>query len=59
MKTNSIMWDCSYSFSFSGTMTRMLLFENGQFPFYVFGFRASRNFQDVVGLDPGALRCGP
>jgi len=31
-----ITWDCSYSFSFSGTMTRMLLFENGQLPFYVF-----------------------
>ncbi len=57
--TNSITWDCSYSFSFPGTMTRMLLFENGQFPFYMFGFRASKNFQDVVGLDPGRIAVAP
>ncbi len=37
-------------------MTRMLLFENGQFPFYVFGFRASTNFTQVVGLDPGYIQ---
>ncbi len=59
MNTNNITWDCSYSFNFSGTMTRMLLFENGQFPFYVFGFRASRNFPDVVGLDPGRIEVTP
>ena len=40
-------------------MTKMLLFENGQFPFYVFGFRASKNFQDVVGLDPGRINVAP
>jgi len=57
--TNGITWDCSYSFSFPGTMTRMLLFENGQFPFYMFGFRASKNFQDVVGLDPGRITVAP
>ncbi len=54
-----IVWDCSYSFNFSGTMTRMLLFEHGQFPFYVFGFRASKNFQDVMGLDPGRIAVSP
>jgi hypothetical protein len=59
MTTNNITWDCSYSFSFGGTMTKMLLFENGQFPFYVFGFRASKNFQDVVGLDPGRINVAP
>jgi hypothetical protein len=57
--TNGITWDCSYSFNFGGTMTKMLLFENGQFPFYVFGFRASKNFQDVVGLDPGRINVAP
>ena len=55
----AITWDCSYSFNFSGTMTRMLLFENGQFPFYVFGFRASTNFTRVVGLDPGYIKVSP
>ncbi|HXT10848.1 MAG TPA: immunoglobulin domain-containing protein [Candidatus Angelobacter sp.] len=55
----NITWDASYSFNFSGTMTRMLLFENGQFPFYVFGFRASTNFAGVVGLDPGRIAVGP
>jgi hypothetical protein len=57
--TNSITWDCSYSFSYGGTMTRMLLFENGQFPDYVFGFRAGANFNNVVGLDPGRLTAVP
>ncbi len=56
---NSITWDCSYSFNFSGTMTRMLLFQNGQFPFYMFGFRASTNFNQVVGLDPGRILVAP
>ena len=55
----AITWDCSYSFNFSGTMTRMLLFENGQFPFYIFGFRASTNFTQVVGLDPGYIKVSP
>ena len=31
MNTNNITCGCSYSFSFPGTMTRMLLFQNGQF----------------------------
>ncbi len=57
--TNGITWDCSYSFNFGGTMTSMLLFENGQFPFYVFGFRASTNFSDVVGLDRGRIAASP
>jgi hypothetical protein len=57
--TNNITWDCSYSFSYGGTMTRMLLFENGQFPDYVFGFRAGANFNSVVGLDPGRLAVSP
>ena len=57
--TNGITWDCSYSFNFGGTMTSMLLFENGQFPFYVFGFRASTNFSDVVGMDRGRIAAAP
>jgi hypothetical protein len=56
---SAIHWDCSYSFNYSGTMTRMLLFENGQFPFYIFGFRASTNFVNVVGLDPGRIEVSP
>lgn len=59
MNTNNITWDCSYAFSFPGTMTRMLLFQNGQFPFYVFGFRASTKFSEVVGLDPGRIVVSP
>ncbi len=55
----AITWDCSYSFNFSGTMTSMLLFENGQFPFYIFGLRASTNFTQVVGLDPGYIKVSP
>jgi hypothetical protein len=55
----NITWDCSYSFNFGGTMTSLLLFENGQFPFYVFGFRASTNFSAVVGLDPGRIAVAP
>lgn len=55
----SITWDCSYAFNFGGTMTRLLLFQNGQFPFYVFGFRASTNFSTVVGLDPGRIQVSP
>jgi hypothetical protein len=55
----NIQWDCSYSFNFGGTMTQMLLFQNGQFPFYMFGFRASTNFNQVVGLDPGRIQVSP
>ena len=40
-------------------MTEMLLFENGQFPCYMFGFRASTNFNEVVGLDPGRIQVLP
>ncbi len=57
--TSGIVWDCNYSFNYGGTMTRMLLFENGQFPFQVFGFRASTNFNAVVGLDPGRIAVAP
>jgi hypothetical protein len=57
--TNGIVWDCSYSFNFKGTMTRLLLFQNGQFPFYIFGFRAGANFNQVVGLDPGRIAVSP
>jgi hypothetical protein len=56
---NNITWDASYSFSYNGTMTHMLLFENGQFPFYIYGFRASTNFVNVVGLDPGYITAAP
>ena len=56
---SNITWDCSYSFNFGGTMTTLLLFQNGQFPFYVFGIRASTNFVDVVGLDPGRMAVAP
>jgi hypothetical protein len=55
----NITWDCSYTFNFGGTMTEMLIFENGQFPFYMFGFRASTNFNEVVGLDPGRIIVAP
>jgi hypothetical protein len=56
---NNIQWDCSYSFSFSGTLTHMLAFENGQFPFYIYGLRASTNLTSVIGLDPGYISVGP
>lgn len=56
---NSITWDASYSFNFDGTMTRMLLFQNGQFPFYIYGFRTSTKFSDVVGLDRGYITVSP
>ena len=59
MTTNGIVWDCSYSFNFGGTMTEMLLFENGQFPFYIYGFRAGTNLSQVVGLDPGRIAVAP
>jgi hypothetical protein len=55
----AITWDCSYSFNFGGTLTKMLVFQNGQFPFYMFGFRASTNFSEVVGLDPGRIQVSP
>ena len=57
--TSGIVWDCSYSFNFGGTMTEMLLFENGQFPFYIYGFRAGTNLSQVVGLDPGRIAVEP
>jgi len=57
--TTNITYDVSYSFNFTGAMSRMLLFENGQFPCYVFGFRASTNFAEVVGLDPGRIAVSP
>jgi hypothetical protein len=56
---NNITWDCSYSFNFGGTMTRMLLYQNGQFPFYLFGFRAGTNFNNVIGFDPGYIKVSP
>jgi len=55
----SITWDCSYAFNFNGTMTRLLLFQNGQFPFYMHGLRASTKFSDVVGLDRGYIKVAP
>ena len=55
----AITWDASYSFNFNGTMTRLLLFQNRQFPFYIFGVRASTNFNQVVGLDPGRIQVAP
>jgi hypothetical protein len=54
-----IQWDCSYSFNFSGSMTRMLVFENGEFPFYIYAFRASTNLAGVVGIDPGYISVAP
>ncbi|MGA2750510.1 MAG: hypothetical protein ABSG59_17195 [Verrucomicrobiota bacterium] len=59
VSTNNIVWDCSYSFNFGGTMTEMLVFENGQFPFYIYDFRAGTNFADVVGLDSGYISVSP
>jgi hypothetical protein len=58
IETN-IQWDCSYSFNFSGTMTRMLAFENGEFPFYIYAFRASTNLANVLGIDPGFISVSP
>jgi len=55
----NIQWDCSYSFNFSGTMTRMLAFENGEFPFYIYAFRASTNLANVLGIDPGYIAVAP
>lgn len=50
--TNSgIAWDCSYSFNFTGTMDHMLVFENGEFPLYIYDFRVGTSLEDVVGLD--------
>jgi hypothetical protein len=55
----NIQWDCSYSFNFTGTMTRMLVFENGEFPFYIYAFRASTNLASVLGIDPGYIAVAP
>jgi hypothetical protein len=57
--TSAIQWDCSYSFNFQGTMTRMLVFENGEFPFYLYAFRASTNLANVLGIDPGYIQVSP
>jgi hypothetical protein len=54
-----IQWDCSYNFSFNGTMTSFLAFENGEFPFYMYAFRASSNLANVVGIDPGYIQVSP
>jgi len=54
-----IQWDCSYSFNFTNTMTRMLVFDNGEFPFYIYAFRASTNLAGVVGIDPGYIQVAP
>ena len=55
----SITWDASHSFNFSGTMTRLLLFQNGQFPFYIYGVRAGTNLASVVGIDPAYIQVAP
>ncbi|HEX4122866.1 MAG TPA: hypothetical protein VH619_19800, partial [Verrucomicrobiae bacterium] len=55
----NIQWDCSYGFNFNGTMTSMLAFENGEFPFFIYAFRASTNLADVVGIDPGYITAAP
>jgi hypothetical protein len=55
----NIQWDCSYSFNFTGTMTRMLVFENGEYPFFIYAFRASTNLANVLGIDPGYIAVGP
>jgi hypothetical protein len=54
-----IQWDCSYGFHFTNTMTRMLLFENGEFPFYIYALRASTSIAGVVGIDPGYIQVAP
>jgi hypothetical protein len=59
LTTNGIVWDCSYAFQFGGTMTKMLAFVNGEFPFYIYAFRASTNFAEVVGMDPGYISVSP
>jgi hypothetical protein len=56
---SNIQYDCSYSFNFTGTMTRMLVFENGEFPFYIYAFRASTNLANVLAIDPGYIAVSP
>ena len=46
-----ITWDCSYSFNYSGIMSNMLVFENGEFPLYIYDFRVGTTLTDVVGMD--------
>ena len=55
----NIQWDCSYGFNFNGTMTSMMAFLNGEFPFYIYAFRASTNLANVVGIDPGYIFVAP
>jgi hypothetical protein len=59
LTTNGIVWDCSYSFNFGGTLTEMLLFENGQFSTFIDGFRASTNMTNVLGIDAGRIAVSP
>ncbi len=46
-----ISWDCTYSFNYSGIMSNMLVFENGEFPLYIYDFRVGTTLTDVVGMD--------
>ena len=60
LSPQGITWDVSgYAFNFKGTMTESLLFENGQFSAYFDGFRASSNFTNVMGMDPGRIAAYP
>jgi len=49
--TTNITWDCSSSFNYTGTMNRMLVFEYGQFPFFIYDFRVGTTLRDAVGMD--------
>jgi hypothetical protein len=55
----SIQWDCSYAFYNTNAMTRLLVFENGEFPFYLYSLRASSNLANVLGIDPGYIAISP
>lgn len=55
LTTNGITWDCSYSFNYTGTMNYMLLFENGEFPLYIYDFRVATTLADAVGMDAMVL----
>jgi hypothetical protein len=54
-----ITWDCSYSFHYTNTMANMLVFENGEFPFYIYAFRAGTTLASVVGMDAGYVTVAP
>jgi hypothetical protein len=56
---SGITWDCSYSFHYTNTMAYFLLFENGEFPFDIYSFRAGSTLANVVGIDPGAIYVSP